>query len=255
MRRRQELAELRPRQQPLLHQHLDPRGRDQVAELVVLPFGEDQVHFLQRVQHRERVRLDRRVVVLLEERRAQAEQVVERLEELRARVGRAHALDRAAVEPQAVVVVVLVVAADDAQAMLFILDVSPQQVVERAQRIDLQVRERVLRGAAADVLEAPGDRVRGLHQHPFFVPVRPDQLEQARVGELLLQDAVALARLLRRELEPSDVDVDVAELPADHGEVRQRQRAERSAGEPVRYSVVKSALRPLVGNGTSRRAK
>ena len=55
------------------------------------------------------------------------------------------ALHGAAVEPQAVVVVVLVVAPDDAQAVLLVLDVAPQQVVERAQRIDLEVGERILR--------------------------------------------------------------------------------------------------------------
>ena len=61
----------------------------QVAELVVLPLGEDQVHLLQGVEHREGVGLDRRVVVLLEERRAETQEVVERLEELRPRIRRA----------------------------------------------------------------------------------------------------------------------------------------------------------------------
>ena len=66
---RQKLAELGPREQPLLHQHFDARRRGQVAELVVRTLRQDQVHFLQRIQHREGVGLDRRVVVLLDRTR------------------------------------------------------------------------------------------------------------------------------------------------------------------------------------------
>ena len=76
---------------------------------------------------------------------AQVQQVVERLEELRAGVGGAQAWHRAALEPQTVVVVVLVVAADDAQPVLLVLDVAPEQVVQRPQRIDLQVGQRIVR--------------------------------------------------------------------------------------------------------------
>ena len=72
---------------PLLHEHLDARRRGQVAELVVRAFREQQVHLLERVQHGEGVGDDRRVVVLLVEGDAGGEQIVERLEELRAAVG------------------------------------------------------------------------------------------------------------------------------------------------------------------------
>ena len=40
--------------------------------------------------------------------------------------------------------VVLVVAAHDAQPVLLVLDVAPEQVVERPQRIDLQIGQRIV---------------------------------------------------------------------------------------------------------------
>ena len=76
---RQEFAELGSGQEPLLHQHLDPRRRGQVTELVVGPLRQDQVHFLQRIQHREAIRDHRGVVVLLEKDRAEMEEIVEGL--------------------------------------------------------------------------------------------------------------------------------------------------------------------------------
>ena len=142
---RQELAELRPRQHPLLHQHLDARGRRQVAVLVVRALRQDQVHLLERVQHREAVGDHRRVVVLLVEAAAEmlsrlwnASRNFERLSAVRT------SGHRAACEPQAVLVVVLVVAAHDRQPVLLVLDVAPEQVVQRPQRIDLEVRQRIV---------------------------------------------------------------------------------------------------------------
>ena len=51
--------------------------------------------------------------------------------------------------------VVLVGAALHREQVLLVLDVAPQQVAERPQRIDLEVRERVAAARRADVLEAP----------------------------------------------------------------------------------------------------
>ena len=120
--------------------------------------------------------------------------------------------------------VVLVVAAGDAQPVLLVLDVAPEQVVERPQRIDLEVAQRIVVLRPADVLETPRDRVQRLHQHSLLVPVRPDQLEQAGIGELVPEDAEAVRRQAvvdareHRALEP-----DVAELVADQREIGQRQ--------------------------------
>ena len=45
-------------------EHLDPGGPGQVAVLVVRAFGQQQVHFLQRIEQREGVRMDSGVRVL-----------------------------------------------------------------------------------------------------------------------------------------------------------------------------------------------
>ena len=76
--------------------------------------------------------------------------------------------------------VVLVGAALHREQVLLVLDVAPQQVAERPQRIDLEMRQRIAAARRADVLEAPGIALDALHQHALLVPVRPDQLEQAR---------------------------------------------------------------------------
>ena len=76
------LAEFGAREQPLLHQHLDARRRWQIAEPVARTLRQDQVHFLQRIQHGEGVGLDGGVVVLLVERGAKPQEVVEGFEEL-----------------------------------------------------------------------------------------------------------------------------------------------------------------------------
>ena len=69
------------------------------------------------------------------------------------------------------------------------------------------------------------------------MPVRPDQLDETGIGQLLLQDAEALARLGGRDVEALQLDVDVGELSPDHGEVRQRSLAWRAALE--RHQVVR----------------
>jgi hypothetical protein len=111
------------------------------------------------------------------------------LDEFGAAVRRDQLGHRLADQGQPIVVIVLVGPTRHRQAVILILDEAPEQVVQRPQRIDLQVRQRIA-GTAAPVLEAPG--VQGLHQHPFLFPVRPDQLEEAGAREAMLQDLAAV---------------------------------------------------------------
>jgi hypothetical protein len=81
--------------------------------------------------------------------------------------------------------VVLVGASLNGQAVLLVLDVAPQQTAERPQRVDLEVRQRIAIARCAHVLEASADGAEGLRQHSFFVPIRPDQLDEARAVDAL----------------------------------------------------------------------
>jgi hypothetical protein len=67
--------------------------------------------------------------------------------------------------------------------MLLILDMTPEQVVQWPQRVDLEICEWISLQWPADILKPPANDVHGLHLHPLFVPVRPDQLKQARLGK------------------------------------------------------------------------
>ena len=71
------------------------------------------------------------------------QQVVEGLEEFRAAVGGPQRRHRLAVQRQAVLVVVFVGAPLHRQPVLLVLDVAPEQVVERPQRVDLEMRQRI----------------------------------------------------------------------------------------------------------------
>src|ERR1041384_5459234 len=77
--------------------------------------------------------------------------------------------------------------------MLLVLKITPKQVVQRAQRVNFQQPQRVA-VASTDVLKPQGDRVHGLHKRRFLLPVRPDQLQQARVGEFPTEYADAVLR-------------------------------------------------------------
>jgi hypothetical protein len=97
--------------------------------------------------------------------------------------------------------------------VLLVLHPAPEQIVEAAQRVDLQHRERVAIPHSPPVLEPPAERVHRLHQHAFLEPVVPDQLEKTRAGELPAQNPVAFPRaegtpgpdLQVTKLEPDDV--------------------------------------------------
>jgi hypothetical protein len=101
--------------------------------------------------------------------------------------------------------------------VLLVLDVTPQEVTQPAQRVDVEVRERVaVAGHDPLVLEAVADGVHRLGLHALFVPVRPDQLDHARHGEPGAEDAVAVrpdgVRRLEVELDqPLADEVEVGE--------------------------------------------
>src|SRR5215471_1350302 len=83
-----------------------------------------------------------------------------------------------------VFMVIFVRPSRDRQPMLLVLDKAPEEVIQRAQGVDLQHGQRIaVRGTAA-VLEPPGDRVYALDQHALLVPVVPEQLDKAWIGEL-----------------------------------------------------------------------
>src|SRR5262249_56735976 len=102
--------------------------------------------------------------------------------------------------------IVFVNATTDCQPMLLVLEISPEQVVQRPQRIDLELSQRV-ESRAADILEPLADRIHGLNEHSLFVPVRPDQLEEARVGQLPAKDARADVYPIAIPLRLDDRDV------------------------------------------------
>ena len=135
----EELPELRSGEDPLHDHHLHPRGPRQVTELVVRSLGQNHVDLFERVEDRERIGDHGRVVVLLVELHAQVQQLVERAQELRATVRRFDVRHRPPHQREPVLMVVLVGAAWDRQAIALVLDPSPDEVVGSPQRIDVQV--------------------------------------------------------------------------------------------------------------------
>src|SRR4051794_37046817 len=105
------------------------------------------------------------------------QEVVERLQELRATVRWPHSRHRLTVKSKAIVVVILASSALNGQTVPLVLNGTPQEVVEGPYWINLQMEQRIPITGAAHVLEAPADRIHALHEHSFFVPVRPDKLQ------------------------------------------------------------------------------
>ena len=138
------------------------------------------MHFLERVEQREAVGDDRRVVVLLvEDRRSDAagcgtprgtssgcRPAAASAPPCRRASGRSDGRTRRR-------------AASTRQPVLLVLDVAPEQVVERPQRIDLEMRQRIAVAGAAHVLEAPADRVHA--SAPACLP-RASTTRSARSG-------------------------------------------------------------------------
>src|SRR5262245_18420188 len=92
--------------------------------------------------------------------------------------------------------VVFIGSAGNAQPVRLVLDEAPDNIVQRAQRIDFEIRERIAVRWAAPVLEPQADGVHRLHEHPLFVPVRPDQLEEARGYEPVPKQVEAIREAL-----------------------------------------------------------
>src|SRR5712691_11526655 len=89
--------------------------------------------------------------------------------------------------------VVLISPARHGQPVMFILDQTPNQIVQWSQWVELQLAQRVM-WTTAPILEPVRDSVHGLHKHALFVPVRPNQLQQTGTGQSMLQDAKAIGQ-------------------------------------------------------------
>jgi hypothetical protein len=85
---------------------------------------------------------------------------------------------------------VLVGAPFDGEQVDLILNLAPEEVPDAAQRIDFEVRQRVAITHRAHVLEAPVDGIHALHEHALFVPVAPDQFDEARFVHAGRDDAI-----------------------------------------------------------------
>src|SRR5262245_19147753 len=92
--------------------------------------------------------------------------------------------------------VVFIGSAGNAQPVRLVLDEAPDNIVPRAQRIDFEIREWITVRRAAPVLEPQADCVHRLHEHPLFVPARPDQFEQARGFEPVPKQVEAIREAL-----------------------------------------------------------
>src|SRR5438876_8144571 len=76
------------------------------------------------------------------------------------------------------------------------------------------MRQRIPLAATMAILEPQSNRVERLDQHPFLMPIRPDQLDQARAGEALSENSVAVRKLLlpSRRIEPKQRIYDACEI-------------------------------------------
>src|SRR5258705_6558491 len=92
-------------------------------------------------------------------------------------------------------VVVFVRSTRNCQAVVFVLNVTPEQVVQRSQWINFEVGKRIAFVWTTSVLKAHADSVHGLHQHSFFVPVRPDQFKHTGTTEPMRKSSIAERRL------------------------------------------------------------
>src|SRR5262245_14313356 len=93
-------------------------------------FSQQQMHLSKGVKDWESVGNDGCIVVLFGEPRADMQEVVERLDELRTAVGGPQPGNSFAVQAESVMMVVLVDAADNRQPMLLVLNDAPQEIVQ-----------------------------------------------------------------------------------------------------------------------------
>src|SRR4030095_1490907 len=89
--------------------------------------------------------------------------------------------------------VVLINPTRHGQPVMFILDQTPNQIVQWSQWVELQLAQRVT-WTTAPILEPERDSVHGLREHALFVPVRPNQLQKTGTGQSMLQDAIAIGQ-------------------------------------------------------------
>src|SRR5262245_5480595 len=89
---------------------------------------------------------------------------------------------------------VLVRTAACSQAMWLVLDVLPEEIVERSEHVDLELGEGVV-ACSASVLEAQADCLHGLDETPLLEPVRPDQLHELRSCEVIRRRDAGVTRL------------------------------------------------------------
>ncbi len=94
--------------------------------------------FFQRIKYGEAIRDDRGIVVLLKKDRTKIQEIMECLQKLRSTVRRMQLGNRFAIECDAIVVIIFVGPPQDSEPILFVLEVSPDQVVQRPQWVDLQ---------------------------------------------------------------------------------------------------------------------
>src|SRR6267142_216542 len=73
--------------------------------------------------------------------------------------------------------IVFIGSARNRQAVVFVLNVTPEQVVQGAQWMNFEISQRIAFERSTSVLEAHADSVHGLHKHSLLVPVRPDKFK------------------------------------------------------------------------------
>ena len=83
---------------------------------------------------------------------------------------------------------VLMGSARHCKPSIFVVNEAPDQIVQRPQGIEFEFPKRIV-WRTTPVLESPGDCVHGLNEHPFFKPIRPNQLDEAGQVTTVPQDA------------------------------------------------------------------
>src|SRR4029078_7307942 len=144
-----------------------------------------------RAQKRETISNNSLVGVFAIKGSGAVEQIMKSFDELRPTIGGAHLGNSFADHLQSVMMVVFIRSTRNCQAIVFVLDVTPEQVVQWPQRINFQVCQWIVVQWSTSVLEAHADSIHGLHQHSLFMPVRPDQFEHAWTSESMRKRSLA----------------------------------------------------------------
>src|SRR5829696_5527234 len=97
----------------------------------------------QRTEQRETVGDNCRVGVLAIEARSPVQEIVKGFDKLRAAIRRAQLGNGFADDLQPIVMVVFISPAGNGQAIVFVLNETPEEIVQRAEWINLEIRQRV----------------------------------------------------------------------------------------------------------------